>query len=820
MRKHKTKLLTLVGLLIGMLLLLSVSALASEADPISRSIEITPKALTSSGTVRVSINIVNTSDDETVSVTLVDPAGNVCTGFGSGGTANLSPGVSQPYTGSWTVTQAQLEAGKVIYTAKYAVTNENGEKVQVTRPIAANITHNTAVAKLNVERYVDPGYKVMQGQTVTIRYTIKNVGTIDVKNIKITDPDIIDTPVEKATLAVDETAELKYTFMAGSASKTTKAEISYEYEVNGKTEKPKAIQATPQTIDVTIPDLVVQLTGKMIANKGDKVDLTYIITNKSELSYEQLRITDTLLGDIDSGLSLGPDKSLQGTKSITVSEGATYQFTVTGVDSTGNNVMFLSNQHTIQLADAAVEQTSGGVVPVVLNIVVEADRDVIYVEPSLVNFHIKVSNNGAQAVENVIIAAIGNIEGRSTPIKEIDIIQPGETKDLFVEVNASMGGKFQFSATAKDSQGADMTIESNVFPIAFHQLATPPTPSPSPTPVVTEPPETEPPAETQLPFTPPEQESGGIGSILLTVLGILLVVIVVAVGVLFFLDNRRKGGGGGGGKRPGGGRATVKVIDTIERSPHRDYMRAPKRGNGNTPASTAAPAPAAPKQDTGATPVVAPTSREAFDGEYDPYDVPMDEVIKAQREMQEEEMSVSTPGVEAEAADFDATLVYQRPKDMPRESAIGAFDDEDEPRPAARPEAAAKAEAPAESTPLTEDTAVYRGDYLSRIRSARTSDTSTTEETAAADTAEEPGSTLSDEEAALLSGSTGQYRLSRKSGSVPGREQQPVVRRVAEDPEDFARKQRASKLRSSTDTDFYNDDDDDEPSDTSRRRRR
>ena len=102
----------LLCLTVLLTLLCAVNALADE--PIAVEMEVSQTQLTGVGTVRVSINVFNIADDgSTISVTLYDPDKNVCSSFGSGGTANLAPGNGASYSGSWTVTQAQLDAGKI-----------------------------------------------------------------------------------------------------------------------------------------------------------------------------------------------------------------------------------------------------------------------------------------------------------------------------------------------------------------------------------------------------------------------------------------------------------------------------------------------------------------------------------------------------------------------------------------------------------------------------------------------------------------------------------------------------------------------------------
>lgn len=860
MRRLIPKLLVLTGIFVCLLAVVSVTAQAEDA--LSHSIEISPKALTGPGTINVAINIVNTSDGSPVSVTLLDPGGNVCSSFGSGGTATLQAGGSASYTGNWTVTEAQLKDGRVTYSARYSVANTEGQTVQANKPISASITYNTAKAQLNIERNVEPGQTVVQGQTVKIRYVIRNTGTLDVTDITIKDPDIISEPAVRASLAVGETAELSYSYVAGSASKTTHAEISYKYELDGKTQTSKTIKADPAvTIEVTVPDLVVQLNAQQIVNAGDKVDLKYVITNSSELSYEQVKITDAVLGDIDQGLSLGAGKSIEGEKSITITETGTYQFTVTAVDSTEQSVTYQSNQLTIQTTDAVDPSLLSG--PATLEIVVEGDRDVIYEEPSPIVFRIKVTNMGSDTAENVTItAATRNTDNEPVAgktIKTIDSIASGETVEFTKEMEASMRGQFQFTA-AQSGASSEQTAISNAFPVEYHYIAPIVTPEPEPDP--TEAPYVDPNAtpESDVPFQPPEEEGGGLGSILLYVLAGLFGVIIVAVGVLFFLDSRR----GGRGK----GKGQIKVIDSIERTPHRDYTKAPKKGNDGRVKRDVV-VESAPDDDpvSVASAYVPPGDRDDYDIE--DYGEPFDELPETTDQQK------SGPSMDDDA--YDVSSIYRRPE-MPSggrsardaDDLMPVDDIPDLPEPSREPATAERTTRERGTSETPELSAAERQrNWSAGFAEDRTSERVANERvtTERATEAERPlrerparermipkrsgtgasqpvldddidgepdvpisrGSSrqsLADEEAALLSGSTGQYRLSRKAASVWDREEprkgsrsqssddeRPSTRDrrrpqpAAEDPEDYARRQRAARSRKAGLND-YNDDDD------------
>lgn len=810
MNKKFIKLPFFVGLLLGFTLLFATFA---QADPIAKFIEVNPPSLTNTGTVNVSINISNTSDEgETISVTLYDPAGNICSSFSSGGTAHLAPGASASYSGSWTVTQDQLDKGRIQYTARYSVTVD-GVKVPTSLPIVASITHNTATANLDINRNISTKSAV-SGQTVTITYTVTNTGTIDIYDLVISDKDISSEDIKLSTLKVGETQELTHAFTAGTASKTTSPKISYKYKTSdGKETTATKDNIEPTTIAVTIPDVVVQLTApSLIVNPGDKVELTCVITNRSDLNYSQIRVQDATLGDIETNLSLGAGKTETIKKSITVSESNTYQFIVTGKDSSGNSLNAMSNELTIQIpGEGASDALNSEVIPVALNVVVEADREIIYSEPSDIVFHIQVTNNGADTVENVTVAAKGSLVSKT--VDTIDKIEPGETVDIVRAFSASMGGKYVFTATAKNSQGTAETFESSPYQIIFQALSTPqPTPAPTAEPTPADDPAVQA-TDPNSPFGDTNTETG-TGTVLLYILAILLVVILGAVFLLFVLDRRRssapKATNGGGGN---------VVIDSIQRSPHRDYSRAPKRGPASVKASPKDAGPA--QQDRGAPDLTSSRPQNAdnedradmermqapvrMEARRMPAEAAVDEEATPKLTSYDVEARKEMPNVKIE----DKDSVFRRPDKVMAEK------DETEPLTLEEPVyQTPEKETPRQDDGLTDNTEVYNRDYLSRIRHAAPEP----EKAGKAESPEKKGSSLSEEDAALLSGSTGQYRLSRRSGSLRGEDKEPAIPIRAEDPEAFTRKQRAMRGKQSDLANFYEDDDpQDDPPQTRRR---
>lgn len=779
-----------LGIALG-LCLLSIGAVAAD-DPLLISGQATPNQLTGPGTVNVSLNVQNISDIQTpITVTLVDPANNICASFGSGGTASLGPGASKAYSGTWPVTQAQLDAGKITYSARYSFQNETGQSYSATKPYPITVKLNNAKPELAVNRTILPN-PAIKGQTVQISYIIKNTGTVDATDIIIADPGIISSEVTHPLLKVGEQVELSYTYVADDTSKTTNASITYSYKLGDKVQT-STNNVSAKVINITKPNLTIALSAdKTSAAPGDKVKLTAVITNLSDLTYDKVKVTDLTAGDIDSGLSIAAGgQPMTITKEITMASAAMqFQFTLSGTDSTGTVVNFQSNPLSIPLSGGAPVP---GEEPQ-LEVQLEADRPEIYEDRSDIIFQITVTNVGPSAVKNVSLRAGGKT------FKTIPTLEPGETYTLLQQFRVSMPGSFQFQAVTTVDK-TDYPFKSNIVPIRFKALSQPPTPTPVPTP----PPPTEAPQGESDPVSTPAfsgnetREPLGIGSILLYALAVLLVLVVMGILLLFVLDKQRNRpaarqiAAGSGGHNA--------VIDSIQRTPHRDYARAPKR----TPekATRGSRRNAEPPQPRKAAPETSPQQTASYAPEDD------DAFFRAEPLQASKATPLSAEAMREESHEPDMSA-YRRPGPAKADTApsgIAYFDEEPD---ELLVSAAEEADSVEEAAPD-----IAQG-YLSRIRGGAPDMAGDDSEDAVTPLKpREPTiGTMSDEDAALLSGSTGQYRLSRNTASVI---QKPKP--VPEDPEAFTHRQRAQRSTIQPDMGRYYDDEDDTPRPTTRRRR-
>ena len=218
---------------------------------------------------------------------------------------------------------------------------------------------------------------------------------------------------------------------------------------------------------------------------------------------------------------------------------------------------------------------------IVLKLDAEADRSVVYKIPGTVRFSVTVHNDSAVEVKNISVKAV------ETELYSFESIPAGESASFIRDVDVSMAGTFQFTATCKDQLDQVLSFVSNTVPISYAE----PTPVPTEAPLVTPPA----PAAEPLPTDQPEPEwlgrVEGIAEnakwILTGIAGVLLLLLLI------------------GAVRRGKSRSeSKKAMDHLEGATYRDYSTEPKRrhrseiSNGGTVEEAAAEGKPATAEET------------------------------------------------------------------------------------------------------------------------------------------------------------------------------------------------------------------------------
>lgn len=537
-------------LLVCMLIAATLSALAclalAEVDPIVCNMEVTPQNLTGPGPVSITISISNSGDtDMKDPVILYNPINQLVKDFGDNGAALLKAGETKTWTGNWDVNQRTLENGSVVFFVKYTLYHDNGSSYSQSQPIRGKIAYQAADAGIDVKRTISPG-TAREGQTVTVKYDIINTGTVSLQNVTVQEHSNINKTAQKiAELKAGETAQVKFPVTMGKKNLISEAVIAYQ--IAGSSGK-ETVKVEAATIVYGDPAMTAKLTSsaKGVTTNG-KVTLTLELTNKGNVDYSDLRVTDPTLGEVFSNQSLAKNGTLKLEKEITLTKTTDYQFTITAIDNTGTEVSLATDSLTL----TAVEPNQS----LHLTVVANPDRTEVYEQPGRVRFSVVITNDSQMDAKNVDI-----LHG-DTKIYTFSSIAAGQTRSLTRDAALSMPGKYQFTASAKDALDNSLTFKSNEMQIAFSV----PTPAPeTPTPVP------DPTAEPVfIPMTMPpirDQSIGTIPKIIRSVLFPVLIIcglLLIACMVVLVIATKR---------RAEQKKASEAAYDHLERAKRRDYV--------------------------------------------------------------------------------------------------------------------------------------------------------------------------------------------------------------------------------------------------------
>lgn len=455
----------IVCLVILMTVLLGVANVAS-ADPIDNyniAIELSSTKLAEPKEITVSIKVTNVGDtDMPGPVTLYYPNGKQVTEFGS---PTLTAGSSKSWSGTWNVTQTQLESGRLIFKLKYSVYNDAGELINKTVNFGKEIEYSGAVTNVEINRTITPT-TARKGQEVSVTYDVINAGNVDITDVTIKEHANISTKNGKiASVPAGEKASYTFTTTMGTKNLTSQATITYK--ANGQTTTDKKAAATIKYGEV-------KLAATLSADKkggavGDTIKLTLKLKNSGTVDFQNIVVTDPVLGEVFTGQAVPAGQTVTLEKDVAIAQTVDYQFTVKGADATGSAVETASDRVTVTAVDPSQV--------ILLNVEATADTEVVYTLPGTVKFNVKVTNASASEVKDVTVTASG------VTLYTFPSILPGETREFTRDVHVSMAGQYRFDARVRNQLNETQAFQSNVIRIS-HQL---PTPEPTEAPIVTPP---------------------------------------------------------------------------------------------------------------------------------------------------------------------------------------------------------------------------------------------------------------------------------------------------------------------------------------------
>ncbi len=286
------------------------------------------------GTVTYTFTVTNTGNVTLTDVEVADPltGGDVTVDV-----TTLAPGDVATGTATYTLTQANVDAGSVENTASATGTPPTGA------PVTDDDTFTTPLAADPTIELVKTGAldgDAVAGDTVTYTFTVTNTGNVTLTDVAVTDP------LTGGDVTLDVTELAPGDVATGTATYTlTQADVDA-----GEVENTASVSGTPPTGDpvtdddtFTVPlaaapsiDLVKTGLLQGAGVEGDTVSYSFTVTNTGNVTLEDVAVTDPLTGGAVTldVTTLAPGGVATGTASYTLGQGDVDAGSVVNVAST------------------------------------------------------------------------------------------------------------------------------------------------------------------------------------------------------------------------------------------------------------------------------------------------------------------------------------------------------------------------------------------------------------------------------------------------------------------------------------------------------
>ncbi|MBQ6342201.1 MAG: DUF11 domain-containing protein [Anaerolineaceae bacterium] len=285
-----------------------VKTAAAEGDVVLGSTVIYTVTVTNSGNVTISnINLTDTKVNDYADH-LVEGTTNPFP------VSELGPNESVTIRYTYTVTEADIIAGKIENTATATGKDPKGDKVEddddaVVTPVAMN-------AALTVTKAADPKENLAVDDTVTYTVKVTNSGNVTISDIVMVDT-LVTLNEDTYTLLPGDEKTFTYTYTAVQAD-VDAGKIDNTVTAAGKDPKNNPVSGSDKATVTTVaanPSLDVvksavirdsQNNVKTAAEKGDIVSYTVTIKNNGNVTVNDIILTDTLVTLKEPAFTLTP----------------------------------------------------------------------------------------------------------------------------------------------------------------------------------------------------------------------------------------------------------------------------------------------------------------------------------------------------------------------------------------------------------------------------------------------------------------------------------------------------------------------------------
>ncbi|MFT3860586.1 GEVED domain-containing protein [Micropruina sp.] len=373
----------------------------------------TPSGNRVGDTIDYTFTVTNTGNVTLTSVSVADPkAGTVdCP------ETELAPLASTTCTATYTLTQADVDAGEVVNTATATGTPPTGDPVTDDDEVTTPIPSTPAIA---LEKSGTANGEVA-GDTIDYTFVVTNTGNVTLTSISVDDPKVgtVVCPVTELAPLASTTCTATYTLTQDDVNAGT---VHNEATASGTPPTGDPVTAI-DSVDVPItpaPGLTLhKQAGTPSGNSaGDTIEYTFLVANSGNVTLTAITVTDVKVGEVTCpGTELEPGDSMTCTATYTLTQADVDAGTVvntasvTGTPPTGEPVT------TDDTVTTPIEQTPA------ISLVKSADVTGKVSQGDQINYTFLVTNTGNTTLTDVTLSD-PMLSGVSCPA---DSLAPGES---------------------------------------------------------------------------------------------------------------------------------------------------------------------------------------------------------------------------------------------------------------------------------------------------------------------------------------------------------------------------------------------------------
>ncbi len=377
--------------------------------------------------------------------------------------SSLAPGASETCTGSYTVDQADVDAGSVMNTAMASATNPSSDTI-TSNSSSVTVPASDATSSLSLVKSSITSAYGATGDTIDYDYVVTNTGTTTISGIGVSDNLVasVNCPDPSLTPGASETCTGSYTVDqadvdAGSVTNTATA--------SGTNPQDATITSNSSsvTVEASNSTSTLSLTKSSLTSSyaavGDMITYNYVITNTGTTTITGISVSDNLVASVDcpdSTLAPGASETCSGTYTVTqgdVNHGSVTN-TATASGTNGQDVIVTSNQSSVTVPGSGAYDG--------LSLTKTSTTPIYDQAGDVINYNYVVTNTGTTT-----ITGIGVSDNLVSSVSCPDpTLAPGDsetcTGSYTVTESDVLAGSVTNTATASGTDPSDSTVTSNL----------------------------------------------------------------------------------------------------------------------------------------------------------------------------------------------------------------------------------------------------------------------------------------------------------------------------------------------------------------------